>query len=213
MTSQHKGVKNKFSNRHHSNRRLGSLGSGICSGCSRLAGEPIQLRLRSRAFSFPAASRAILPSWCPFGRLSFATFGARSRSPGFKVLARVVTRRSWWRKVATCNIFSCIARRILDRVVQIERALVHKQIVVTVLVTAAEVDNIVVVGIWNNTAGLCLLCHFLVTTLCIFNQSQDLPAIALHFILINVRDCRKLSQVCLVVSSCVYFQERESIHF
>jgi hypothetical protein len=57
------------------------------------------------------------------------------------------------------------------------------------------------------------LCHFLVTTLCIFNQSQDLPAIALHFILINVRDCRKLSQVCLVVSSCVYFQERESIHF
>lgn len=53
------------------------------------------------------------------------------------------------------------------------------------------------VGIRDNAAGLCFLRHFEVAPLCIINQSQDLPAVALHLILVDVRDSGKLSKIYL----------------
>lgn len=52
-----------------------------------------------------------------------------------------------------------------------------------------------VVGIRNNAAGLGFLLHFQVAALCIINQSQDLPAVALDLILVDARDRGKLSKI------------------
>lgn len=66
-----------------------------------------------------------------------------------------------------------------------------------------------VVGIRNNAAGLCFLRHLQVPPLRIVNQSQYLPAVALHLILVDVGDRRKLSEIYFLVNLVFQFPSRD----
>lgn len=78
--------------------------------------------------------------------------------------------------------------------------LIHEQIVVAVLVTAAEIDDIVVIGIRDNATDLRVLRQLLIASFGIVHQSQDLATISLNLVLVNARNGRELRKICVVVS-------------
>lgn len=69
---------------------------------------------------------------------------------------------------------------------------VHEKIVITVLVTAAEIDNIVMIGIRDDATGFRVLRQLLIASFGIVYQSQNLLTISLDLVLVNARDVRKL---------------------
>lgn len=160
-----------ISNGHHSNcrfrclsfRRGFSRGSG---GSAWSATATARGGLGPGALGFPTACRAtILPAGFS-GVLTFAVFRARI-CLSIKVLARVKARRRGRREISASEIF------VFGGVANIKsrRLVCEKIVTVTVFITTAEIDDIVVVGVGNNAIGLGILRQFLVTPFCIVYQS------------------------------------------
>lgn len=69
---------------------------------------------------------------------------------------------------------------------------IPEQVIITVFITATQVDNIVVVGVWHDTVRVGVIFQLLVPALRIVDKPQYLATIALDFVMINTRDLRKL---------------------
>lgn len=189
--SQESNGKEIGSDRHHADCRFG--GFGFCcrfSGRRRAARSTVTcLGLRFSSSCFPAACRAVLPPW-PFAGLTLAS----RRAGGSRWVIDEVEARGWLRgEIAAREIFG----GTVPGVVQVEsgRWLHEKLVIIAVLITAAEVDDITMIGIRNNAVSLCILIQFLVASPCVVHQSQDLMPVAFHLVLVNARHCRELREV------------------
>lgn len=104
-----------------------------------------------------------------------------------------------WRrgKIATCDVLS----RFFNGIVKIKIGrLVHEQIIVAILVAAAEIDDIVVVRVWDNAMRLRVLRQFLVSSPGIIHQPQDLATIPSDFVVVNTWQGGQFREVCANVS-------------
>lgn len=202
---QVKGKTETVSNGHHSNRRLGCL----CFGGLRRRSGPTSatipgLGFCSWALGFPGTPgrTAILACSWPFGVRALGTpLGAGSSWACLHVVGRAVPGGLWGREIAAGDVLG--GRIIIHRVIKVRSLIYEKIIIITVLVAAAEIDDIVMVRIRHNSIGvgiLRVLRQFRVASFSVVHQPQYLATISLDLVLIDIRNGSKLRKICPSIS-------------
>lgn len=146
------------SNRHHSNRGFGGLRfCGFLRRSGTIWGTVASLRICSGALGLPGttARSTFLAPWT-FGVWALgASLGAGSSCTRLHVVTRVKAGRQRRREIAASDIF--IGRNIFHGTIEVG-SLIHKKIIIiTVLIAAAEIDDIVMVWIWHNSIRVGIL--------------------------------------------------------